>query len=64
MYRQHTPSYYQVKFWSKQFKWGRDSVEDDPRSGRPSDVITDEMCQAVEAFVLADRQIKVSTIAY
>jgi len=39
-------------------------VEDDPRSGRPSDVITDEMCQAVEAFVLADRQIKVSTIAY
>jgi len=67
VYGEHMPSYYQVKFWSKQFKWGaagRDSVDDDPRSGRPSDVITDEMCQVVEAFVLADRRVKVSTIAY
>jgi len=44
VYGEHTPSYYQVKFLSKQFKWGRDSVGDDPRFGRPSDVITDEMC--------------------
>ena len=22
-------SYYQVKFWSKQFKWGMESIEDD-----------------------------------
>jgi len=48
------------KVLSKQFKWGRDSVEDDPRSGFPSDVITDEMCRAVKAFVLADRRGKVS----
>jgi len=48
------PSYNQVKFWSKQFRWGRDSVEDDQCSGRPSDMITDEMCQVVEAFVLVD----------
>ena len=24
-----SPSYYQVKFWSKQFKWDRESIEDD-----------------------------------
>ena len=64
VYREHTPSYYQVKFWSKQCKWGRYSLEDDPRSGRPSDVITDKMCQVLEAFVPADRRVKVSTIAY
>jgi len=44
VYGEHMLSYYQVKDWSKQFKWGRDSVEDNPRSDRPSDVITDEMC--------------------
>lgn len=34
---EHSPSCYQVKFWNKQFKWGKDSIEDDhdPRSGRP-----------------------------
>jgi len=64
VYGEHTPSYYQVKFWSKQFKWGRDSVDDDFRSGRPSDVITDEMCQVLESFVPADHRVKVSTIAY
>ena len=64
VYEEHTPSYYQVNFCSKQFKWGRGSAEDDPRSGRTSDVITDEICQVLEAFVLADRRVKVSTIAY
>ena len=39
-------------------------MEDDPRSDRPSVVITDEMCQVVKAFVLADRRVKVDTIAY
>ena len=58
------PSYYQVKFWNKQYKWGRDSVEDNPCSSHPFDVITDAMCQVVEAFVPADHRVKVSTIAY
>ena len=34
------------------------------RAGRPSDATTDEICQAVEDFVMADRRVKVSTIAY
>jgi len=64
VYGEHSPSYYQAKFWSKQFKWGRNSTQDDPHAGRPSDATTDEMCQAVEDFVMADRRVKVSTIAY
>jgi len=27
-------SEYQVKYWSKQFKWGRKSIKDDPHPGK------------------------------
>ena len=50
------PSYYQVKFWSKQFKWGRESIEDNSRSGRPVEVSSKEMCQKVEDMILQDRR--------
>jgi transposase len=42
VYGDSSPSYKTVKFWSKQFKWGRESIEDDPRSGRPNSAITQE----------------------
>jgi hypothetical protein len=28
------PSYFTIKFWSKQFRRGRDSLQHDPRCGR------------------------------
>ena len=31
------PSYAQVKFWAREFKRGRMSLEDEARSGRPLD---------------------------
>ena len=34
VYGESSPSYYKVKFWSKQFKGGRESIEDDPHTGR------------------------------
>ena len=38
IYRKHIlPSYYQVEVWSKHFKWGRNLVEDDPKSQRAED---------------------------
>jgi histone-lysine N-methyltransferase SETMAR len=63
VYEDRAPSYYIVKFWANQFKWGRQSLEDDPRSGRPSTATDPEMCRKVEEFVLTDRRIKVSQIA-
>jgi len=45
VYGESTPSYYKVKFWSKQFKWGRESIENDPHTGSPVDVTSEEMCQ-------------------
>ena len=35
VYGDFSPSYYQVKLQSKQFKWGRESIEDDSHSGWP-----------------------------
>ena len=32
LYCDVSPSYYQVKVWSKEFKWGRESIEEDSLS--------------------------------
>lgn len=64
VYGDQGPSYNQVKYWCKQFKWGRESVEDDPRPGRPSDATNEEMCRKVEKMVMEDRRLKVSQIAH
>jgi hypothetical protein len=49
-----------IKFWSKQFQWGRESIQSDPR---PVEVRTNENIKKVEVLVSADRRIRVSMIA-
>ena len=46
-----------VKYWIREFKRGRQSVKDDPRSGRPVSATTDENINAVRDMVRADPQI-------
>src|SRR5579863_6339993 len=60
VYGTSAPSYTTVKKWAAEFKRGRQSLDDDPRVGRPVDVTTDEMCQAVERIVLENRRVKVT----
>ena len=55
--------YITVAKWSAEFKRGRDSLEDDPRTGRPADVISQEMIDRFERLVLNDRRIKVGELA-
>ena len=43
VYGDSSPKYSTVAKWSAEFKRGRDSLEDDPRPGRPADVISQEM---------------------
>ena len=45
VYGDVSSSYYQVKFWSKQFKRGRGTIEDDLCSGRTVEASSKEMCQ-------------------
>ena len=64
VYGDVSPSYYQVKFWSKQFKWSRESIEGDSRSGRPVEASSKEICQKVKDMILQDRRVKISVIAH
>lgn len=57
------PSDFTIKFWCKQFKSGRDSLEDDPRSGRPISALTDENVAKVKNIILEDRRVKQWEIA-
>ncbi|RZB40204.1 HTH 29 domain containing protein [Asbolus verrucosus] len=63
VYGEDGPSLYQIKFWSKQFKWGRESVEDDPRPGRPAEATNKAVCKKIKDLVLEERRIKISFIA-
>ena len=47
----------------QQFRQGRSSREDEPRSGRPSETVCEENCRAVENTVLQNRRVSVQLIA-
>ena len=63
VYGDSSPKYSTVAKWSAECKRGRDSLEDDPRPGRPADVISQEMIYRVERLVLNNRRIKVAELA-
>ena len=49
--------------WHRRLKEGREDVEDDPRSGRPSTSTTEENVEIVRQKVLGDRRLTVRMIA-
>lgn len=63
VYGDEAPSYATVKRWAAEFKRGRNSVLDDPRSGRPSTAVNQENIDKIQALVHADRRIKVREIS-
>ena len=58
-----SPSYSTIKKWAAEFKRGRDSTEDDPRSGRPKTPTTDEQVDAIHRMVWDDRRLTVQQMA-
>ena len=61
--RDNAPSFATVKRWASECKRGRDSVEDDPRSGRPSTACNQENTDHVHQLVMDDRRLTVRHIA-
>ena len=45
----------QIKLWNKHFQDGRESVESDPRSGRPATSRAPENVECVQAAIDKDR---------
>ena len=50
--------------WHRRFKKGREEVEDDHRSGRPSTNRTDENVERVRQKVRNDRRLTVGMVAH
>ena len=63
VYGSPAPSYAQVKFWVREFKRDRTSLEDEAKSGRPLDATDEDMCKKVRDLVYSDRRIQVEEIA-
>ena len=63
VYGSSAPSYAQVKLWVGEFKCSRTSLEDETRSGRPSDATDEETCNKVRDLVYSDRRVDVEEIA-
>jgi len=63
VYGDSKPSYPTVTRWSNEFQRGIESLEDDPRSGQPSDAVNLSIIAAVEKLIRDDRRIKVLEIA-
>ena len=62
VYGSSSLSYAHVKFWVGEFTRSRTSLEDETRSGRPSDATDEEMRNKVRDLVYSDRRIKVIEI--
>ena len=52
-----------MKKWAAEFKRGRESLEDDPRSGRPSTATTQENIDRIHQMVMSDRRLTISHLA-
>ena len=57
------PALSTVQKWAAEFKRGRESVEYDPRSGRPATATTQENIDRVHHIVMNDRRLTVNQIA-
>ena len=57
VYGEASPLYSTVKEWAKQFRLGRDNVEDEPREGQPMEVVTEENIRRIEEELLSDRRL-------
>lgn len=55
--QEEAPSLATVKNWFNEFRRGRESLEDEPRAGRPAEIVTSETITAVENLIRENPRI-------
>ena len=63
VYNDQAPSYSTVARWVAVFKDGKESIKDDPRSGRPITGITQDNIEAVREIIMEHPQSSYNEIA-
>ena len=63
VYEESAPSFESVKRWAREFRIGRTSLDDAPRSGKPRTSSTPESIDAARKLVLSDRRITVEQVS-
>jgi transposase-like protein len=62
VYGEHAMSSSMVRRWVRLFNEGRESVHDDPRSGRPS-VVNEDLVPAVEEKIRENRRVTITSLS-
>ena len=57
------PALSTVKKWAAEFKRGRESLKDDPRSERPSTATTHENIDRIHQMLMNDKRLTISHLA-
>jgi transposase len=63
IYGDSSPSFSTIKKWAAEFKRGRNSLEGDPREGRPKSATTPEIIEQVHDTILDDLRMKLREMA-
>ncbi|XP_031638840.1 protein GVQW3-like [Contarinia nasturtii] len=63
VYGELAPSYTRVKEWAKQFKWGRESLEDDPHTGRPVEATAPDVVEKLDHLVHENSRMSKKVLA-
>ena len=59
----NAPSYATIKSWVKEFKHCRESLQDNPRSGRPVTLATLKIATKIHDMLIGDRRVTVRYLA-